>query len=51
MFNLTIFPSSLKEEWFHFISVYIDNPGHNTYIYSTVLHWAQSTPFVYSIYR
>ena len=30
IFNLTIFPSNLKKERFHFISVYIDNPGHDT---------------------
>ena len=33
IFNLTMFHSSLKEERFHFISVCIDNPGHNTCIY------------------
>ena len=34
--SLTIFPSSLKEERFHFIPIYIDNRGHNTYLFDRI---------------
>ena len=49
-FQFNYFPFK-SEKRFHFMSVYIDNPGHDICIYSTLLHWAQSTPFAYSINR